>query len=609
LGFAYGLMKAGLLIINSNYLSYQLYNLILFDIQSNITKYSIAFVIISLIAYLCFIIVKRLSGIKFLKLNKLDSKQFTALIFLINLLLLYAVICLVFYDDIIFYLKTIPINPFFGNYIKHPMAVFRILKNVFIPASFLFLVTLTYIFLRLNLIEPIKNKLMKLIDSRQNQHIGLITFVLLISFNTFMLVYKNLNKPEGPNVILITIDTLRADHLGSYGYERDTSPNIDSLAEKGILFENAFSQAPWTLPSMASMHTSLYPTQIGILKFGYQINDKLLMIAEYMKNNFYNTFAVVSNIVVGKILGFGQGFDLFEETINSYEGGYDSRIITDKAIQIIQNNKDNRFFLWVHYMDPHDHYIRHSEFNYGSEYAGSLPSEVNTRYLNKNKDPLDINDLSYVKDLYDGEISYTDKYIGELINSLSELGIEENTIIILTADHGEGFMERGKFGHGQNLYQELINVPLVIYNPLEPKLSGKRVTNNVEVRYIAKTIFELTNLNNSYIEGYNLLDIDHENSSDGIVYSQLHKNLKAVLVNDWKLISNSENNIFELYNLKEDPNELSNQFTSNREDITQVRDMLAAKLLYLNNLKTTEIKKIKLEEEDIKKLKALGYLQ
>jgi arylsulfatase A-like enzyme len=425
-----------------------------------------------------------------------------------------------------------------------------------------------------------------------------------------MFGYAHLNRPEGPNVILITIDTLRADHLGSYGYERDTSPNIDSLAEKGILFENAFSQAPWTLPSMASMHTSLYPTQIGILKFGYQINDKLLMIAEYMKNNFYNTSAVVSNIVAGKLLGFGQGFDLFEETFNSYDGGSDSKIITDKAIRIIRNNKDNRFFLWVHYMDPHDYYIRHSEFNYGSEYAGSLPSKVNTRYLNKNKDSLDINDLSYVKDLYDGEISYTDKYIGELINSLRELGIEENTIIILTADHGEGFMERGTFGHSQNLYQELINVPLVIYNPLEPKLSGKRVTNNVEVRYIAKTIFELTNLNNSYIEGYNLLDIDHENSSDGIVYSeQGETHLKAVLVNDWKLISNSEDNIFELYNLKEDPNERSNQFTSNREDITQVRDMLTAKLLDLNNLKTTEIKKIKLEEEDIKKLKALGYLQ
>jgi len=206
LGLLYGLVVSISSIFKNNYLSYQLYNLSLFDIQFNITKYSITFVIISLIAYLCFIIEKRLSGIKFLKLYKLDSKHFTALIFLINLALLYAIICLVFYDDLIFLLKAISINDVFRNYIKHPIVTFLILKSVFILASVLFLLSITYIFSRLNLIELLKNKLMKLIDSRQTQHIGLITFILLISFNTFMLVYKNLNKSlsnltlEPPNI-------------------------------------------------------------------------------------------------------------------------------------------------------------------------------------------------------------------------------------------------------------------------------------------------------------------------------------------------------------------------------------------------------------------------
>jgi len=608
LGFLYGLGVSISNIFNHNYLYYQLYNLILLDLQYNITKYSIIFILIAFIIIALILFFKKMNpwitGSRITSIKKL----YLSIFFIASIIILLG-ICYFYFVDIVAFLKVSPATEWLGNFTKSKQDTSFIFSAILGLVVLLFILFFAYSIWH-RALENVLDNISKRMNSGIIKSLGIAVIGLVIFFNVFMFGYTRLNTPEGPNIILISIDTLRADHLGSYGYERDTSPNMDKLAEEGVLFENAFSQAPWTLPSMASMHTSLYPTQIGLSKFEYRINDKLLTIAEYMRNNFYNTFAVVSNFVTSKFFGFEQGFNQFEETYRLKADKSSSKVTTDKAIRFIQNNKDNKFFLWVHYMDPHGNYINHDEFDYGSEYADSLPSEAGTAQLNKIKDTLDTNDLSYVKNLYDEEISYTDKYIGELINSLSELGIEENTIIILTADHGEEFLERTRFGHGETLYQELIHVPLIIYNPLDTSTIGKRVTNNVEVRYIAKTIFELTNLNNSYIEGYNLLDIDHENSSDGIVYSeQGEKHLKAVLVNDWKLISNSEDNIFELYNLKEDPNERSNQFTSNREDITQVRDMLTAKLLDLNNLKTTEIKKIKLEEEDIKKLKALGYLQ
>lgn len=609
IGLLYGLGTSIYNIYNHNYIDSKLYNLSLFEIQSNITGYSFVFAIILLIAYVFFKFINKLAKLKSFDLFKYGTKQSNNLIFLVKFSLLYAIICFVFYSDIVLFLKILSLDISFGSFVSKSATKIRILIIAFMLISFSLLLLITYILSRLNLIETIKEKLVKLIHFKQTQLAGFMVLALLIGFNIFIFFYTDTKKQNGPNVILITIDTLRADRLGSYGHKRDSSPNIDSLAEKGVLFENAYSQSSWTYPSMASMHTSLYPTQVGITRFQNRINDKLITISEFLKNNFYNTYAVVSNIVVSEIFGFGQGFDQFEETYGDYGQDATSKITTSTAINFIKKNKDNKFFLWVHYMDPHSHYINHDEFDYGSTYKGRLPSKINTKFLNKIKNSLEITDLNYINDLYDEEISYTDKYIGELIESLNKLGIEENTIIILTADHGEEFMERTRFGHGHSLYQELIRVPLIVYNPLEPKQSGKRVTKNVEVRYIAKTILDITNSGDNSFDGYNLFDVETENVSYGIVWSELSKTKNTVYLDDWKLIADTEKPSFELFNLKEDPYEQTNQFNSDRPDIAEVKKILIAKLSEHNNLKTAEIKKIRLEEENIKKLKALGYLQ
>ncbi|MGB2691460.1 MAG: sulfatase [Thermodesulfobacteriota bacterium] len=517
-------------------------------------------------------------------------------------------ICYFYYIEIIEILKATPITEFLGNFSNSKQDTYSIFITILILAVLYFLSLISYVFWH-QPVGNILNKIENTLNSRNIKFAGLTLIAIMIFFNVSMFGYRHMNSHQGPNIVLITIDTLRADRLGSYGYKRDTSPNIDGLAKKGTLFEKAYSQSSWTHPSMASMHTSLYPTQLGIIEFETRLNDSVLTIAEHMKNDFYQTFAVVSNIAASQIFGFGQGFNQFERTYSLNPDVTTSKITTEKAIEYIEKNKNNKFFAWVHYMDPHGHYIDHEEFEYSAEYNGSLPSKIGTVYLNKNRDSIDNNDINYVKDLYDEEIAFTDKFIGKLIDSLNELGIEDNTIVILTADHGEEFMERTRFGHSETLYQEVIRVPLIIYNPLDPSKFGKTVSNNVEVRYIANTIADLTNSTATSLGGYNLLDIEKDKIFNGVVYSELNASDTAIYINDWKLIANPEKDTFELYNLKKDPLEQTNKFSSEDDDITEVKKILQANLSEHNSLEKLEATKINIKQEDIKQLKALGYLQ
>ena len=273
--------------------------------------------------------------------------------------------------------------------------------------------------------------------------------IAVVTINVYAISFKNFYSPEGPNVILISIDTLRADRLGSYGHNRDTTPNIDSVAAKGVVFENAYSQAPWTLPAMATMHTSLYPTEHGAVNGRFPIKKNLNTIAEYMKNKNFKTMAITTHPYVDIKHGFAQGFDIFFERV--HEGAFDTSAgrITQKGIELLNENHDKKFFLWLHYFDPHSAYLNHKEFNYAHKPEGDLPESFKASTLNKMVDELEPDDLKYVSDVYDEEISYTDRNIGEVIDTIDSLGLTEDTVIIITSDHGEELLERSRFGTRQ----------------------------------------------------------------------------------------------------------------------------------------------------------------
>lgn len=610
-GFVYGLVKSIINIYSNRYLHYEMYNLIYFDLAYFISKYALLFILAAAVIFILATVCKLM--VDQIKLSNLGTgKRLATLISSVVIIIIATIIAYLYHTEIIAFLKSNPSTKWLGNFSnsqKETNAIF-IQGSIFFAAAILALI--------LYIVWPaifkyIKQLVYNVLNPRKVIYFGLGLFALTILLNLSIFLYKRVNTPTGPNVIIITIDTLRADHLGSYGYKRNTSPNIDSFGEKAVLFENAISQASWTFPSMASMFTALYPSEARVKNITSTISNEHLTLSEYMKNNFYNTIAVISQIVVSKVYGFSQGFNTFNQKHMASVNELSSEIITNQAVEYLSKNIDSKFFLWVHYFDPHHHYKNHAEYDYGDNYTGKLPKNLDTRQLNKIESSLNKDDVEYIKDIYDEEISYTDKHIGVLIDSIFNLGLGNNTIIVLTADHGEEFMERTRFGHGSTLYQELIHVPLIVYNPFDTEGMGKRVSNYVEIRNIPKTILSISGFEEDLFFGFNLLDNEEIHIDRNVIAEDYGftegKTRKAVINNNWKLINNRDNQISELYKLDSDSGEKNNLITKDEKEINIQREKLHAVLSLIRKKETKETGKANLSKEDIKQLKALGYIQ
>lgn len=269
-------------------------------------------------------------------------------------------------------------------------------------------------------------------------------------------------RRKKPNIVFIIIDTLRSDHLGCCGYGRDTTPNIDSLAAEAKLFTNAVAAAPWTLPSIASMLSSRYPCTLGIREKIAVIDDGAVMPAQLLKQYGYRTHGVVSHSLLSARLGFGRGFDSYDESSSAGHGGISSPAVTRKAVALLREESTRPFFLFLHYFDPHYNFILHNAYNYYPSYRGGVRSNHPILDLWRIRNELSADDIKYLVNLYDSEISFTDKYVGDLFDFLRQRRLFDDSIIIVTADHGEEFMERGWIGHTITLHRELIGVPLII---------------------------------------------------------------------------------------------------------------------------------------------------
>ena len=274
-------------------------------------------------------------------------------------------------------------------------------------------------------------------------------------------------SPGRPDVLLIVIDTLRADHLGVYDYPRETSPHLDALAAESILWRRALSQAPWTSPSVGALLTGLHPAALGYgdSRDPSRPDERLLFLAEILRENGYETEAIVSHTYVSAELGFDQGFDRFDDGDAQGPGHVSSPSVTDKAIAALERPPERPFFLFAHYFDPHFNYLRHEPWDFDPDYDGELPEHMGAlRRIAKTLSPRDAEQL---RARYDSEIRFTDHHIGRLLDALRRLGRYDDTLIIVTADHGEAFLDRKDrwIGHTKTLYQEAIHVPLMIKLP------------------------------------------------------------------------------------------------------------------------------------------------
>ena len=296
--------------------------------------------------------------------------------------------------------------------------------------------------------------------------------------------------PDTPrNVVLISIDTLRADHLGCYGYDRPTSPHLDSLAAEGAVFEDASATSPWTVSSHFSILTGLFPRSHGVDGWSKPMPTDIRTLAGHLEQLGFATGAFVNHLILNAERGFGTGFETYlveDEKVNPVGK---SQTILANASRWLEERGDERFFLFVHLYDVHSSYISMPRFKrrFTGEYAG----EVNG-YAQQLKDyrlgKLEWSelDVEHLVDLYDAGIAQLDDSLGEFFESMRARGQWDDTLIIVTSDHGEEFLEHGDVLHGGTLFQELLHVPLLLCGPGVP--AGRRLAQEVTLVDIVPTV-------------------------------------------------------------------------------------------------------------------------
>jgi arylsulfatase A-like enzyme len=453
-----------------------------------------------------------------------------------------------------------------------------------------------------------------------------VAAVLLIPFLTFnVYAYFKLSsqQPEGPNLVILTIDTLRADRLGCYGYERNTSPTIDRLAREGTLFKHAYAQRGLTWPSLTSIMTSLYPKTHGVLNNQVPLDGSFITLAEILKNIGYKTGAFLANFYHSPNRGF--------DTKKGGEVGDLDKAVTHYALDWLDsiNPNDDKFFMWVHYKNPHDPYEPPKPFTtfFDSTYTGLFDGSrpvLDSIYVNK----IDLSerDLFHLNALYDAEIRSSDSYIEKVLAKLEKMGVLENTLIVFASDHGEEMYEHNYyFFHSCSMYEGVLRIPLIMKFPnVIP--AGKIVDNQIESIDIVPTVLQLLKapLRDDF-EGRSIISLLFEDASDlwHPAFGERAAAIYSIRTPQWKYIYNPDNYhtycsrsdddegegyliaAEELYDMQNDPHEKNNVAAQHREVALELRAQI---LEWLNTNKRVH-KEYELTKEAEERLRALGYIK
>lgn len=431
-------------------------------------------------------------------------------------------------------------------------------------------------------------------------------------------------------VILVTIDTLRADHLGCYGYPRNTSPFIDQLAASSILFENAYSSTSYTSPAHVSIFTSLHPTQHKILRNGQKNMDPhLLVLTEIFKSEGYDTAAACS---VKFLIVLERGFDTF--TIPDADRSCPANETIDRAIQwLSQKEPSDNFFLWVHLFDPHIPYTLRTERQEQIRFRSSDESErfmqhaakIHGRFPTLEGERLE-NWIDMIN-AYDGEIAFVDSEIERLYRYMDRRGLNSNVLWVITSDHGEGLGDHNHHGHEKHIYNEQVHVPLLFHQTNGVYQNGRvnRIVRHVDILPTLAALLAYSLPEHSIparLQGESFLPLLKNTTTElPRRYSFAERRPKDDnMRKDWepgriyslqdlqyKYILHSEG-IDEFYDLETDPLELVNLIDTPSEMKDHFRETLKARYIDLM-LDAREVKSIPdIDEGFIEELKALGYM-
>ncbi|MBN1222089.1 MAG: sulfatase-like hydrolase/transferase [Candidatus Aminicenantes bacterium] len=419
--------------------------------------------------------------------------------------------------------------------------------------------------------------------------LGAFIFLLMCMHESASAEMVKVKKDGSLNILLIIIDTLRADRVGFSGYDIET-PHMDSLAFKGTSFTDATCQYPMTLPSHASIMTGTFPQFHGIRSNGnYYLKKDFITLAEVLKTNGFVTSAFIASVVLDSKYGLSQGFDHYDDTLKTpdYLEDIESQSLAQDVYRSAKNwfdsNHPKKFFMWVHFYDPHAPYLP--------------PSPFDKKYENP----------------YDGEVAYTDVYVGKLIDMLKEKGVYKNTLIVLTGDHGEGLGEHNELTHAIFLYDTTVKVPLLFHCPgFIPQ--GSVLDGPARTVDIMPTILDMLKIKNpDSVQGRSLIPM-MEKKKTGELFSYAETYF-PFLSNGWAPLKCLRDKGFkfikapkpELYDLSVDPEELHNILNENPQTARKMLKQLDEFEAKYQAEKTVDKRHLSLEERE--SLESLGYVE
>ncbi len=450
----------------------------------------------------------------------------------------------------------------------------------------------------------------------------------------------------GRKIILFTIDTLRSDRLGCYGYQRDTSPIMDAMAREGVRFVRARTQSPWTLSSLASIMTSTYPTVCSVMTGNNRLDEARTTIAESMRDAGLLTHAIVSNGWLQDTFGLSQGFIGFHHSSDVFNWTRYGRMIwlriakrffpglfpvgqnflatdlVDRANEWLQEYGDRDFFLWIHAIDPHDPYLTpdgYEDVFEDSTYKGRFKRMSGLLYTLRYGTRLRPEDKAQLENLYDREVRYTDDHLGRLVQTLRDLGIYDETLLIVSSDHGEEFWEHDGLMHGHSLYEDQLLVPLIMRYPSRlPK--GLAIEEPVRLLDLMPTLLDLFDLRfPDEVQGRSLLPLlfgrpsswmEEPAYAEALLYFD---ELKSVSRNGYKLILNPSNDKTMLFDINADPLERWDLAQAEPELLKRLEEdlrgwMRRSEQTAENLPKSIGGSKARIDPETEAQLRALGYL-
>jgi len=410
------------------------------------------------------------------------------------------------------------------------------------------------------------------------------------------------------NIILISIDTLRADHLGCYGYSRGTSPNIDRFLEECVFFEQHIANAPRTLPSHASIFTSLIPSHHGA-DDDRPLSEGFLTMAEILSQNGYRTVSFNDGGYVSEKFGFGQGFDLYHSFPKTSRGTLKNRV--NNAMKWIRENPAGKFFMFLHTYEVHHPYTPAEDYLalFDSGYSGGLPPHITRDLLleiNDNELAIDESDKKHIIDTYDAEIKSMDESFVVLIDFLKKRELYDNTMIIFTSDHGEEFGEHGMMGwHGTTLFDEVLHVPLIVKFP-DSLFSSTVIGQQVRTIDILPTVLEVCGIPEEKIfEGQSLIKMVKGKNQRLYAVSEMGGYGKSIRTSAWKYCRVHSTEM--LFDLEANPEESRNLASEHPDRKTRLKGLLDS--LLIKPYITVPEDKAKLDKETLDQLRDLGYIR